>query len=119
MTTIEKDLSAYEADVEFPDVSGMEHLQMLMTRSASHRARQAGQRSNLSTQRHRPGRQIAILLHQMTVIAAPAPIERAHRLPAGRVQHVGIIRVPAGAATVSDSRPVDRRRERLLRRATG
>ena len=37
MTTIEKDLSAYEADVEFPDVSGMEHLQMLMTRSALHR----------------------------------------------------------------------------------
>ncbi|MXY95057.1 MAG: hypothetical protein F4047_15220 [Caldilineaceae bacterium SB0670_bin_27] len=37
MTTIEKNLSAYEADVEFPDVSGMEHLQMLMTRSALHR----------------------------------------------------------------------------------
>ena len=37
MTAIEKDLSAYEADVEFPDVSGMEHLQMLMTRSALHR----------------------------------------------------------------------------------
>ena len=36
MIAIEKDLSAYEADVEFPDVSGMEHLQMLMTRSALH-----------------------------------------------------------------------------------
>ena len=37
MTAIEKNLSAYEADVDFPDVSGMEHLQMLMTRSALHR----------------------------------------------------------------------------------
>ncbi|MCZ0938430.1 MAG: hypothetical protein OXJ55_07320 [Caldilineaceae bacterium] len=37
MTAIEKDLSAYEADVEFPDVSGMEHLQMLKIRSALHR----------------------------------------------------------------------------------
>ena len=37
MTAIEKDLSAYEADVGFPDVSGMEHLQMLMIRSALHR----------------------------------------------------------------------------------
>lgn len=26
-------LAAYETDVEFPDVSGMEHLDMLMTRS--------------------------------------------------------------------------------------
>jgi len=26
-------LAAYEADVQFPDVSGMEHLDMLMTRS--------------------------------------------------------------------------------------
>jgi len=37
MTAIEKNLSAYEADVDFPDVSGMEHLQMLMTRSDLHR----------------------------------------------------------------------------------
>ena len=37
MTAIERDLSAYETDVDFPDVSGMEHLQMLMTRSALHR----------------------------------------------------------------------------------
>ncbi len=26
-------ITAYEADVQFPDVSGMEHLDMLMTRS--------------------------------------------------------------------------------------
>jgi hypothetical protein len=26
-------ISAYEADVQFPDISGMEHLDMLMTRS--------------------------------------------------------------------------------------
>ena len=37
MTAFERNLSAYETDVDFPDVSGMEHLQMLMTRSASHR----------------------------------------------------------------------------------
>ncbi len=37
MTAIERNLAAYEADVDFPDVSGMEHLQMLMTRSALHR----------------------------------------------------------------------------------
>lgn len=37
MTAIEKILSAYEVDVGFPDVSGMEHLQMLMTRSELHR----------------------------------------------------------------------------------
>ena len=38
MTTIEERLSAYEVDVEFPDVSGMEHMQMLMTRSELHDA---------------------------------------------------------------------------------
>ena len=37
MTAIEKSLTAYETDVDFPDVSGMEHLQMLMTRSELHR----------------------------------------------------------------------------------
>ena len=37
MTAIEENLSAYEADVDFPDASGMEHLQMLMTRSELHR----------------------------------------------------------------------------------
>ena len=37
MTAIERNLSAYETDVDFPDVSGMEHLQMFMTRSALHR----------------------------------------------------------------------------------
>ena len=37
MTTIEKNLAAYETDVDFPDVSGMEHLQMLLTRSELHR----------------------------------------------------------------------------------
>lgn len=36
MTTIEEKLSAYEVDVAFPDVSGMEHLQMLMFRSELH-----------------------------------------------------------------------------------
>ncbi|MDE0197153.1 MAG: hypothetical protein OXK78_03100 [Caldilineaceae bacterium] len=38
MTTIEEKLSAYEADVDFPEVSGMEHLQMLLTRSELLRA---------------------------------------------------------------------------------
>ena len=33
MKAIEEKLSAYEVDVGFPHVSGMEHLQMLMTRS--------------------------------------------------------------------------------------
>ena len=37
MTSVEEKLLAYEVDVEFPDVSGMEHLQMLMTRSELHR----------------------------------------------------------------------------------
>lgn len=37
MTAIEENLTAYEADVDFPDASGMEHLQMLMTRSELHR----------------------------------------------------------------------------------
>ena len=37
MTAIESKLSAYEVDVDFPNVSGMEHLQMLMTRSELHR----------------------------------------------------------------------------------
>ncbi len=33
MRDVEQLLSAYEVDVDFPDVSGMEHLQMLSTRS--------------------------------------------------------------------------------------
>jgi hypothetical protein len=33
MNEIEKLLSDYEVDVDFPDVSGMEHIQMLMARS--------------------------------------------------------------------------------------
>lgn len=33
MTDLEQLLFAYEVDVRFPDVSGMEHMQMLMTRS--------------------------------------------------------------------------------------
>lgn len=37
MTAIERNLSAYETDVDFPDVSGMERVQMLMTRSELHR----------------------------------------------------------------------------------
>ncbi|MDE0077692.1 MAG: hypothetical protein OXO50_09240 [Caldilineaceae bacterium] len=51
MTAIEKNLSAYEADVDFPDVSGMEHLQMLMTRSELHRDQEqltAEQRTRLA-----------------------------------------------------------------------
>jgi hypothetical protein len=36
MNEIEELVSAYEVDVDFPDVSGMEHLQMLMTRSELH-----------------------------------------------------------------------------------
>jgi hypothetical protein len=37
MNEMEKLLAAYEVDVDFPDVSGMEHLQMLMTRSQLHK----------------------------------------------------------------------------------
>lgn len=33
MNEIEKLLAGYEADVDFPDVSGMEHVQTLVTRS--------------------------------------------------------------------------------------
>lgn len=33
MTNFDELITAYEVDVRFPDVSGMEHLQMLMTRS--------------------------------------------------------------------------------------
>jgi hypothetical protein len=33
MTDYEKLIAAYEVDVRFPDVSGMEHLDMLLTRS--------------------------------------------------------------------------------------
>ena len=33
MTQIEEMLTQYETDVRFPDVSGLEHLDMLMTRS--------------------------------------------------------------------------------------
>ena len=36
MTTVEERLAAYEVDVGFPDVSGLEHMQMLMTRSELH-----------------------------------------------------------------------------------
>lgn len=38
MKTIEEKLSAYEVDVGFPEVSGMEHLQMLLARSELHEA---------------------------------------------------------------------------------
>ena len=38
MTTIEEKLAAYEVDVGFPEVSGMEHLQMLLVRSELHEA---------------------------------------------------------------------------------
>ena len=53
MTAIEKNLAAYEADVDFPAVSGMEHLQMLMTRSELHRVQgqlTAEQRTRLAVQ---------------------------------------------------------------------
>ena len=40
MNEIEQMLDAYEVDVEFPEVSGMEHLQMLMTRSELHQLEQ-------------------------------------------------------------------------------
>jgi hypothetical protein len=33
MTDFDKLIGAYEVDVRFPDVSGMEHLDMLLTRS--------------------------------------------------------------------------------------
>jgi len=52
MTAVEKNLAAYEADVDFPAVSGMEHLQMLMTRSELHRVQgqlTAEQRTRLAS----------------------------------------------------------------------
>jgi hypothetical protein len=53
-------ISAYETDVQFPDVSGMEHLEMLMTRSEiarhearlSHVERQRVQRADHQLLRH-------------------------------------------------------------------
>ena len=36
MVSVEERLSAYEVDFAFPDVSGLEHLQTLMTRSELH-----------------------------------------------------------------------------------
>lgn len=38
MTSIEENLSAYEVDAAYPEVSGMEHLQMLLVRSELHEA---------------------------------------------------------------------------------
>ena len=38
MTMIEGKLAAYGVDVDFPEVSGMEHLQMLLARSELHEA---------------------------------------------------------------------------------
>lgn len=36
MTTIEEKLPAYGADVDFPEVNGLEHLQMLLARGELH-----------------------------------------------------------------------------------
>lgn len=38
MRDVEQLLSAYEVDVDFPDVSGMEHVQMLIARSQLRKA---------------------------------------------------------------------------------
>lgn len=38
MTAVEEKLLAFEVDVDFPEVSGIEHLQMLLARSELHRA---------------------------------------------------------------------------------
>ena len=51
MTDCEQLISAYEVDVRFPDVSGMEHLDMLLTRSEIARCESeltAGQRARLA-----------------------------------------------------------------------
>jgi hypothetical protein len=52
MTELERLLFAYETDVRIPDVSGMEHLDMLLTRSRLEEARKelnAEQRDRLAT----------------------------------------------------------------------
>ena len=75
MTAIERDLSAYETDVDFPDVSGMEHLQMLMTRSALHRAEDQltkEQRIRLSNADKRLLRRAHLFYQAIEAIADPA-----------------------------------------------
>jgi hypothetical protein len=60
MTNYDALIAAYEVDVRFPDVSGMEHLDMLLTRSEIARVE-----SSLTTeQRHRLAEADKILFQQ-------------------------------------------------------
>ena len=61
--SIDEMITAFEVDVRFPDVSGMEHLDMLQTRSDLARAERAGQLD--SEQRLRLAEADRILLEQV------------------------------------------------------
>ena len=63
MTNTNDMITAFEVDVRFPDVSGMEHLDMLLTRSELARAEQAGQLND--EQRLRLAEADRILLEQV------------------------------------------------------
>ncbi len=63
MTSTNDMITAFEVDVRFPDVSGMEHLDMLLTRSELARAEHDGQLNN--EQRLRLAEADRILLEQV------------------------------------------------------
>jgi len=60
MTNYDQLVAAYEVDVRFPDVSGMEHLEMLRTRSDIAR----GETQLTAEQRARLAEADKLLLHQ-------------------------------------------------------
>jgi len=60
MTNYDQLVTAYEVDVRFPDVSGMEHLEMLCTRSDIAR----GETHLTAEQRARLAEADKLLLHQ-------------------------------------------------------
>lgn len=62
-TNIDDMITVFEVDVRFPDLSGMEHLDMLLNRSELARAEQAGQLSD--EQRLRLAQADRILLEQV------------------------------------------------------
>ena len=70
MTNINDMITAFEVDVRFPDVSGMEHLDMLLNRSELARAEQDGQLSN--EQRVRLAEADRILLEQVDRFYGPS-----------------------------------------------
>ena len=63
MTNIDNMITAFEVDVRFPDVNGMEHLDMLLNRSELARAQHDSQLSN--EQRVRLTEADRILLEQV------------------------------------------------------